>query len=154
MMVRGESREVWWKCVCLYPVGFNVHHYDDVIMSLMASQITSLSIVYSTDYSRTDQRKKRWIPHTKGPVTWRMVPFDNVIVCVCENKHPWHPISGKWLSSVNSHLAQEQGEYLWSALKREQVCWTTDTVFYLHAAFVYKNCRQLSWFVMLIAMTA
>ena len=32
-------------------------HYDDVIMTTMASQITSLTIVYSTVYSGTDQRK-------------------------------------------------------------------------------------------------
>ena len=35
----------------------NVHgHYDDVIMSAMASQITSLVIVYSTVYSGTYRR--------------------------------------------------------------------------------------------------
>ena len=32
-------------------------HYNDVIMSKMASQITSLTIVYSTVYSGADQRK-------------------------------------------------------------------------------------------------
>ena len=32
-------------------------HYIDVIMSAMASQITSLTIVYSTVYSVVDQRK-------------------------------------------------------------------------------------------------
>ena len=32
-------------------------HYNDVIMSSLASQITSLTIVYSTVYSRADQRK-------------------------------------------------------------------------------------------------
>ena len=32
-------------------------HYDDVIMSTMASKITSLTIVYSTVYSVADQRK-------------------------------------------------------------------------------------------------
>ena len=32
-------------------------HYDDVIMSAIASQITSLTIVYSTVYSDTVQRK-------------------------------------------------------------------------------------------------
>ena len=57
------------------------YHYDDVIMTTMASQITSLTIVYSTVYSDTDQRKHqssaslafvwrihrdRWIPFTKG----------------------------------------------------------------------------------------
>ena len=33
-----------------------VPHYDDVIMGTMASQITSLTIVYSTVYSDADQR--------------------------------------------------------------------------------------------------
>ena len=70
-----------------------VLHNDDVIMSLMASQITSLTIVYS--YSGVDQRKHqssaslafvRGIhrgpvnsPH-KRPVTRKMFPFDDVIM--------------------------------------------------------------------------
>ena len=56
-------------------------HYVDFIMTTMASQITSLTIVYSTIYSDADQRKHqssaslafvwgihrdRWIPRTKG----------------------------------------------------------------------------------------
>ena len=56
-------------------------HYDGATMSLMASQITSLTVVYSTVYSDADQRKHqssvslafvwgihrdRWIPRTKG----------------------------------------------------------------------------------------
>ena len=56
-------------------------HYSDVIMATIASQITSLTIVYSTDYSDADQREHqssaslafvweftgdRWIPRTKG----------------------------------------------------------------------------------------
>ena len=68
-------------------------HYDDVIMSAIASQITSLTIVYSIVYS--DQRKYqssaslafvRGIhrgpvnsPH-KWPVTRKMFPFDDVIM--------------------------------------------------------------------------
>ena len=32
-------------------------HYNDIIMSVMASQITSFTIVYSTIYAGTDQRK-------------------------------------------------------------------------------------------------
>ena len=32
-------------------------HYNDVIMSAMESQITSLTIVYLTDYSGTEERK-------------------------------------------------------------------------------------------------
>ena len=34
-----------------------ISHYNDVIMSVMASQITSLTIVYSTVYPDADQRK-------------------------------------------------------------------------------------------------
>ena len=56
-------------------------HYIDVIMTTIASQITSLTLVYPTDYSDVDQGKHqssaslafvwgihrdRWIPHTKG----------------------------------------------------------------------------------------
>ena len=68
-------------------------HYSEVIMGAMASQITSLTIVYSTVYSGTDQRKHqsstslafvrgihRWpvnSPH-KWPVTQKMFPFDDV----------------------------------------------------------------------------
>ena len=60
-------------------------HYNDDIMRAMASQITSLTIVYSIVYSGADQRKHESSaslvnsPH-KGPVTLKMVPFDDVIV--------------------------------------------------------------------------
>ena len=61
------------------------YHYSDVIMGAMASQIISLTIVYSVVYSDADQRKykscaslafvrgeftgHRWIPRTNGQ--WR-----------------------------------------------------------------------------------
>ena len=70
-------------------------HYNDVIMGAIASQITSLTILYSTVYSDADQRKHQSSaslafvlgihrepvnsPH-KGPVTWKMFPFDDVIM--------------------------------------------------------------------------
>ena len=73
-----------------------IFHYNDVIMSPMAFQITSLTIVYSIIHSGADQRKhqssaslafvrgiNRWpvnSPH-KGPVTRKMFPFDDVIMC-------------------------------------------------------------------------
>ena len=73
----------------------NVIHYGDVIMSMIASQITSLTIVYSTVYSDADQRKHQSSaslafvlgihrgpvnsPH-KWPVTRKMFPFDDVIM--------------------------------------------------------------------------
>ena len=58
----------------------STYHYNDVIMGAIASQITSLTVVYSTIYSDADQRKHqsfaslafvwgihrdRWIPRTK-----------------------------------------------------------------------------------------
>ena len=72
-----------------------ISHYSDVIMSAIASQITSLTIVYSTVYLSADQTKHQssaslafvwgihrwWVnsPH-KGPVTRKMFPFDDVIM--------------------------------------------------------------------------
>ena len=70
-------------------------HYDDVITGVMASQITSLTIVYSTVYSGAVQRTHQssaslafvWgihrapvnFPH-KWPVTRKIFPFDDVIM--------------------------------------------------------------------------
>ena len=71
------------------------NHYSDVIMGTIASQITSLTIIYSAVYSDADQRKHqssaslafvRWIPRGpvnsphKWPVTRKMFPFDDVIM--------------------------------------------------------------------------
>ena len=80
----------YWNTIC------HPNHYNDVIMSPIASRITSFTIVYSIVYSGADQRKYqssaslafvRGIhrgpvnsPH-KGPVTRKMFPFDDVIMC-------------------------------------------------------------------------
>ena len=42
----------WWKLD-----QFSAVHYDDVIMTTMAAQITSLTVVYPTVYSDANQRK-------------------------------------------------------------------------------------------------
>ena len=70
-------------------------HYNDVIMGTMASQITSLTIVYWTVCSGVDQRKHRssallafvrgihrWPVSSshKWPVTPKMFPCDDVII--------------------------------------------------------------------------
>ena len=79
-------RTLWHRCN---------RHCNDVIMSAMASQITSLTVVYSTVYSSTDQRKHQssaslafvlWIhrslvnsPH-KSSYAEFFFPFDDVIM--------------------------------------------------------------------------
>ena len=72
---------LWYSLVVEHHVCAVRVHYDDVIMTTIASQITSLTSVYSTVYSDADQRKHqnsaslafvwgihrdRWIPRTKG----------------------------------------------------------------------------------------
>ena len=77
------------------PIEIQFIHYDDVIMTMLASQITSLTVVYSIVYSGVNQRKHQSsaslafvreihrgplnFPH-KWPVTRKMFPFDDVII--------------------------------------------------------------------------
>ena len=74
-------------------------------MSKMASQITSLMVVYSTVYPGVDQRKHqgsaslafvtgihRWpvnLPH-KGLITRKKFPFDDVIMAIPNLNTIWH----------------------------------------------------------------
>ena len=107
----------------------HIYHYSDVIMGMMAAQITSLSIVYSTLCSGADPRKHqssallafvrgihRWpvnSPH-KGPVSWKKFPFDDVIM-QCDSSyntinflpkpHQRHPIARR--------LGRDMGYLLW-----------------------------------------
>ena len=74
------------------------YHDNDIIMGPIASQITSLTIVYSTVYPDADQRKHQSsasLAFVRGihrgpvnsshrwPVTRKMLPFDDVIMVVC-----------------------------------------------------------------------
>ena len=84
--------------ICIFEIWSELHfsHYNHVIVGAMASQITSVSIVYFTVCSNTAQRKHqrsasltfvkgihRWpvnFPH-EGPETQKMFPFGDVIMC-------------------------------------------------------------------------
>ena len=95
-------------------------HYTNVIMATMASQITSLTVVYATVYSDADQRKHqssaslafvwgihrdRWIPRTKGQLrgkcfhlmtsSWKVVQYETSI-------HP-HPPSPRPTTMYHKH---------------------------------------------------
>ena len=91
-------------------------------MAVKTSQITSLTIVYSTVYSGADQRQHqrsaslafvwgihRWpvnSPH-KGPVTQKMLPFDDVIMeCPV--------VELKWLAAA--FISSNQANYAYHML--------------------------------------
>ena len=87
--------ELNWVSRVLWQWGNFTNHYDDVIMTMLASQITILTVVYSIVYSGVNQRKHQSsaslafvreihpgpvnFPH-KWPVTRKMFPFDDVII--------------------------------------------------------------------------
>ena len=79
------------------------NHYSDVIMGAIASQITSLTIVYSAIYSGADQRNHQSSASLplcgihrspvnspyKWPVTRKMFPFDDVIMNNNSQERAW-----------------------------------------------------------------
>ena len=104
------------KCLCIDGLCVLAWHYSDVIMGAVASQITSLTMFYSTVYSGADKRKHQssaslafvpgihWWPvnfPAQRPVTRKMFPFDDVIM-----SKPWRNIRVvQWatLTSMSSH---------------------------------------------------
>ena len=88
-------------------------------MSAIASQITSLTIVYSTVYSGAYKRKHQssasqafvwgihwWpvhFPH-KRPVTRKMFPFDNVIMCIYYRSNNECYIHQSWCSVIRCYI--------------------------------------------------
>ena len=115
--------------------GINTYwfHYNNVIMTTMAYQITSLTVVYSTVCSDADQRKHqssaslafvwgihrdRWIPRTRGklsgkcfrlmtsscPCLQKILPHEDVMTWTLFPHHwPWME-SGGFLSKDNSNF--------------------------------------------------
>ena len=91
--MRKSHNFIQWYAIPCSPLQWC--HYCDAIMGTVASQITSLTIVYAAVYSYADQSKHQssaslafvWgihrrpmnSPH-KWPVTRKMVPFDDVIM--------------------------------------------------------------------------
>ena len=107
-------------------------HYDDVIMTMLASQITSLTVVYSIVYSGVNQRKHQSsaslafvreihrgpmnFPH-KWPVTRKMFPFDDVImVCKYSSQNIFNAnkaIHIKTISLVNMATCTQGMQRIW-----------------------------------------
>ena len=92
---RGHTKELLSYKYISYASSKTHWLYGDVIMDAIASQITSLVIVYSAFYSGADQRKhqtsaslafvrgiRRGLVNSrhKWPITRKMFPFDDVIM--------------------------------------------------------------------------
>ena len=106
----------WWR-----------NHYNDVIMSAMASQVTSLTIVNSTVYSRRKSMKTPKLhaiglragnsPVTgefpaQGPVTRKMFLFDDVIMVTGCLISIWDLFVSTNLSSTNIWIRTRINNYI------------------------------------------
>ena len=111
-------------------------------MTTMASQITSLKVVYSIVYSGADQRKNlssaslafvrgihrdRWIPRTNGPVTRKMLPFEDVIMVIGITMQvdmvPWNHLR-YWPDGFPSqNVSQAELWYFLWCWTNEWICW-------------------------------
>ena len=116
----GRGSLLSFKVICQISRSHRLknQHYGDVIMGMIASQITSLTIVYSIVYSDSDQRKHQssaslafvWgihrglvnSPHCEWPVNRKMVPFDDVIMNDLDAI--WSRLLGQWQLSNSSDL--------------------------------------------------
>ena len=104
-----------------------IFHYNDIIMGAIASQITSITIVYSAVNSGANQRKHRssaslafvrgihrWpvnSPH-KWPVTRKMFPLDGVIL--------WQ-VSPQRAARCERAIWQEKSVQFWNSEKRRKL---------------------------------
>ena len=98
-LIKFDNGKLPSKYICGYYIGTYwlvlLSHYGDVIMGTMASQITSLTIVYSIVHSGADQRKHQSSASLafvrgihrgpvnspyKWPVTQKMLHLDDVIM--------------------------------------------------------------------------
>ena len=139
-----------------------VIHYNDVIMTMMASQITSLTVVYSIVYSgRSKKTSKLCVtglcagnspgpvnsPH-KGPVTRKMFPFDDVIMqCKCFRVRlhtPQCPLM-HLLHALNTrakiYLEQIFGDCIWN-----KGAFTMFVSYSLSSTILIFNCKIIRTF--------
>ena len=127
-------------------VGIQFVHYGDVTMSRVASQITSLTSVYSTVCTDTDQRKHQssaLLAFVRGihrgpvnslhkwPVTRKMFPFDDVIM--------WRV--GSWDVQGGILVTPEEDNWPTFETKISFLCKTTILIKQQTHRYVCINCR-------------
>ena len=127
-------------------------HQSDVTMVAMAYQITNLTIVYSSIYSGADQRKHqssasqafvRWpmnSPH-KGPVTRKMIPFNDVITSV-HNMMQYYCVTSSF-----ELISMVDNTYTPHYVLSDQIGAMNDDVVGILKTFVWVNCLFLCCFV-------
>ena len=126
-------------------------HYNDAIMNAIASQITSLTIVYSTIYSDADQRKHQsstllafvWGIHRgpansshKWPVTRKMFPFVDVVMVA------WRLASLDMGLSLNDSFVSSLTigfKYLWGYIRAYFRIWHIIFIQHIQHAKDYPN---------------
>ena len=130
----------------MIPTICDSHHYNDIIMGTMASQITSLTIVYSTVYSGADQRKHQssaslafvWRIHRgpmnsphKWPVTRKMFPFDDVIMWRCHDMYAFFALLVKRVNhspAIPSQKGPQCRALISALLLAWESCWTNNAI--------------------------
>ena len=136
---------------------FSWNHYNDVIMGAIASQITSLTIVYSTVYSGADQIKHQSSTSLafvrgnhrgqvnsshKGPVTRKMFPFDDVIMK--NNRHTddypvWNPTESCFPGIPTINLYHYESLHMLNGLHNENYLYNTLTLLPLYIYVINGN---------------
>ena len=131
-------------------------HYNDVIITPIASHITSLTVVSSTVYSDADQRKHqssaflafvwgihrdRWIPHTKGQLRGKC----------------FHLMTSSWgnglVSPGNKPLLRRHWATIFNVCLDDALTWHTVIEIMHHVIFI--RCLQVLWHtapIMLVRM--
>ena len=120
----------------------------------MASQITSLTVVYSIAYSDADQRKhqssaslafvrgihRRPVSPNKGPVTRKLFPFDDVIMVGLVNPETTYNVielqlTTQWFVSVTDGMAPSRNQTSHTSFLSENRLEQSETISFL----IYSN---------------
>ena len=112
-------------------------HYSDVIMSAMAYQITSLTIVYSTVYSDADHRRRRkhqsseWLIFVREIHRWPV------------NSPHKGPVTRKYFHLMMSSWHQIKFIYSYLAMMTTVGATSTSPFFRIDTLFAYWSVHQL-----------
>ena len=120
-----------------------IYHNSDVIISAMASQITSITIVCSFAYSGAEQRKHQssaslafvqgihWNSPLKGLAIQKMFPFDDMIMA-------WY-----FIQHSNNEWQNTNGTFNWKKTPHNSPSWASYGVSVV-SIFFFRKLRRVS----------